>query len=64
MKEDVQFKAPWGEDMDIKSGGVLNITGRESGDIYGIQRKEFNQTYAMCDKQGTPIRMPITQRTK
>ena len=37
---------------------------KESGDIYGIQRKEFNQTYAMCDKQGTPVRMPITQRTK
>ena len=50
--------------MDIKSGGVLNITGRESGDIYGIQRKEFNQTYAMCDKQGTPIRMPTMQHVK
>lgn len=64
LKEDVQFTAPWGEEMDIKSGGVLNVTGRESGDIYGIQRKEFNQTYAMCDKQGNILPMPSVQRTK
>lgn len=51
----MEFKAPWGEDMSIKAGGVLNITGRETGDIYGIQRKEFNETYGPCDKNGTII---------
>ncbi len=64
LKEDVQFTAPWGEKMDIKAGGVLNITGRESGDIYGIQRKEFNETYAMCDKNGTPLQMPFGQKQR
>ena len=64
LKEDVQFTAPWGEEMDIKAGGVLNISGRESGDIYGIQRKEFNQTYAMCDKKGNILLKPTVQRTK
>lgn len=64
LKEDVQFKAPWGEDMDIKAGGVLNISGRESGDIYGIQRKEFNETYAMCDKQGTPVKLAFNQNQR
>ena len=64
LKEDVQFTAPWGEEMDIKAGGVLNISGRDSGDIYGIQRKEFNETYAQCDKLGTPLRINPTQLTR
>lgn len=64
LKEDVQFTAPWGEEMDIKAGGVLNISGRDSGDIYGIQRKEFNETYAQCDKQGTPLRINPQQFTR
>ncbi len=55
LQEDVEFKAPWGEEMSIKAGGVLNITDRATGDIYGIQRKEFNETYGPCDKNGTII---------
>ena len=64
LQEDVQFTAPWGEEMDIKAGGVLNVTGRDSGDIYGIQRKEFNQTYAMCDKQGNILPSPMMQKVR
>ena len=46
--------APWGEVVKIqKDGGVLNVTARETGDIYGIQRKEFEDTYDRCDAQGT-----------
>lgn len=62
LKEDVQFTAPWGEVMDIKAGGVLNITSRD--DIYGIQKKEFNQTYAMCDRTGTPIKLSSPQHLR
>lgn len=61
LKEDVQFTAPWGEKMDIKAGGVLNVSGRNSGDIYGIQRKEFNETYAPCDKNGNILPSPTMQ---
>lgn len=52
VTEDIEFTAPWGEKMTILAGGVLNISGRDSGDIYGIQKEEFNQTYAPCDKEG------------
>lgn len=55
LHEDVEFTAPWGEQMSIKKGGVLNITGRDQGDIYGIQRNEFDNTYAPCDKNGNLI---------
>lgn len=42
---DVHFEAPWGEMMYIKSGGAL--VNRGGGDIYGIQPKEFNDTYTV-----------------
>jgi hypothetical protein len=52
VKEDIEFKAPWGEEMSIKAGGMLNISGKDTGDIYGIQKQEFHQTYAPCDENG------------
>jgi len=52
VQEDITFTAPWGEEMNIKKGGMLNISGRETGDIYGIQKDEFEKTYARCDKNG------------
>ena len=45
IDEDIQFLAPWGEVMDIRAGGVLNITKIDKGYIYGIQPLEFKQTY-------------------
>lgn len=51
--ERLRFLAPWGEWMDIQAGGVLNISGRAKGDIYGIQATEFADTYGRCDKNGT-----------
>lgn len=42
---DVTFKAPWGEVMNIKAGGAL--VNRGGDDIYGIQPKEFNDTYSV-----------------
>ncbi len=55
VKEDVEFVAPWGEKMNIKAGGVLNITNLD--DIYGIQKDEFEQTYALCDKNGVIVNL-------
>ncbi len=52
VTEDIEFTAPWGEKMTILAGGALNISGRDSGDIYGIQKDEFNSTYDRCDKDG------------
>ena len=45
IDEDIQFIAPWGEVMDIRAGGALNITEIGKGYIYGIQPLEFKQTY-------------------
>jgi hypothetical protein len=53
----VMFKAPWGEQMMIKKGGVLNVTNMD--DIYGIQQQEFQETYAPCDKDGNFSRQSL-----
>ncbi|MDR2934191.1 MAG: hypothetical protein LBU68_02830, partial [Rickettsiales bacterium] len=42
---DIEFIASWGEQMNIKSGGALNITNRANGYVYGIQADEFTNTY-------------------
>ncbi len=36
--------------MNIAKGGYLNLSNLD--DIYGIKEKEFNETYAECDKNG------------
>ena len=46
--EDISFVAPWGEEMRIKKGGALIVNSRD--DIYGIQEKEFNDTYKSTGK--------------
>lgn len=43
INEDILFKAPWDEDMQIKSGGFLVLAKKD--DIYGIQEAEFHNTY-------------------
>ena len=50
IEDDISFMASWGELMNIKAGGYLNISDKD--DIYGIQENEFNETYAKCDKFG------------
>lgn len=57
LGENVMFKAPWGEQMMIKKGGVLNVTNMD--DIYGIQQAEFQETYAPCDKDGNFSRQSL-----
>lgn len=47
LNENVCFEAPWGDEMRIKAGGVLIL--RDSGEIYGVQRDEFQKTYEYVD---------------
>lgn len=48
--ENIAFKAPWGEDMNIAANGILVLSGKN--DIYGIQASEFAATYGPTDKDG------------
>lgn len=52
LDRDVSFKAPWGEDMFIKAGGMLVNGGGK--DIYGIQKEEFAATYSVVSGPGGP----------
>jgi len=45
--DNISFKAPWGEMMNIRAGGYLIINS--DTDIYGIQEEEFNNTYKFTD---------------
>ena len=49
LAESVRFVAPWGEEQFINAGGFLL---NNSGDIYGIQKQEFFDTYAESTMQG------------
>lgn len=44
LDRSVAFTAPWGEEMRIRSGGVLVHGGPK--DVYGIQPPEFKQSYS------------------
>ena len=44
LKENVSFTASWGEDMRIRSGGVLVKDGPKKA--YGIQGDEFHASYS------------------
>lgn len=43
ISESISFIAPWGETMNVVSGGYLVFTSMD--DIYAIQEKEFFDTY-------------------
>ena len=38
----------WGSDMQIAAGGYINITNSE--DMYGISKRDFEDTYAIINK--------------
>ncbi len=44
LDKNVAFTAPWGEEMRIRSGGVLVHGGPK--DVYGIQPAEFKASYS------------------
>ena len=45
VSENICFTAPWGEMINLVSGGFLVFTSMD--DIYAIQKDEFGQTYTM-----------------
>jgi len=49
IDSDVSFKAPWGEDMHMRSGDFIVDAG--NGDRYGIGQKEFNETYIPANEE-------------
>lgn len=51
INEHIEFEAPWGETMRIECGGSLVLNG--PNDIYGIQKDEFEHTYASTGKDKT-----------
>lgn len=65
VPEDIEFMVHWGENgapipFTLKAGGYLNVTDLENLgkkpiseiDIYGVQKEEFEQTYAPCSREG------------
>ena len=65
VPEDIEFMVPWGENgapipFTLKAGGYLNVTDLQNLDkkpiseidIYGVQKEEFEQTYAPCSREG------------
>jgi hypothetical protein len=48
INEHIVFEAPWGGAMKIEAGGSLILGG--PNDIYGIQKAEFENTYAPTGK--------------
>ena len=53
INEHIEFNAPWGEAMKIEAGGSLILNGPE--DIYGIQKAEFENTYASTGKDKAEV---------
>lgn len=53
IAEDLEFEAPWGEMMKIEAGGSLILGG--ANDIYGIQKAEFENTYAPTRKDAEKV---------
>lgn len=51
INEHIEFEAPWGETMRIECGGSLVLSG--PNDIYGIQKDEFEHTYASTGRDKT-----------
>lgn len=50
IDENICFTAPWGEVLNIVSGGYL-VFNKDFDDIYGIQEDEFNKTYDMIEQK-------------
>ncbi len=48
VSENICFVAPWGEVMNLVSGGYL-VFNENFDDVYGIQEPEFNETYDLVD---------------
>ena len=45
IEEDLTFIAPWGAEMNMRSGDYLCLALPDQNEIYGIGQKEFHETY-------------------
>lgn len=48
LNENISFMAPWGEKTNIAAGGYIVISN--GSDIYGVQKREFCETYVLTEK--------------
>ena len=56
VTEDTVIAAPWGEDQNIKAGGVI-FQNRASNEVYGNQQHSFEGDFAREAKDGSLIRL-------
>ncbi|MCM1364873.1 MAG: TIR domain-containing protein [Faecalibacterium sp.] len=58
ISEDISFTAPWGEKMNIASGGYIVLGAGD--DYYGVQKAEFEATYEPtgdeCEEDGSVLK--------
>jgi hypothetical protein len=63
MEEDIVIHASWGEDQQIKAGGVL-FRSNASPDVYGNQKHSFEGDFARVGDDGSmmPLTAPLEEQ--
>lgn len=63
MEEDVVIAASWGEDQQIKAGGIL-FRSEASPDVYGNQKHSFEGDFARVGDDGSmmPLSAPLQEQ--
>jgi hypothetical protein len=63
MEQDIVITAPWGEDQQIKSGGIL-FRSNASPDVYGNQKHSFEGDFAREGVDGSlmPLTAPLQEQ--
>lgn len=63
MEENIVIAAPWGEDQQIKAGGVL-FRSNASPDVYGNQKHSFEGDFAREGVDGSlmPLTAPLEEQ--
>ena len=60
MEEDIVIAAPWGEDQQIKAGGIL-FRSNASPDVYGNQKHSFEADFAREGADGSDCSIGRTE---
>lgn len=63
MEEDIVIHASWGEDQQIKAGGIL-FRSNASPDVYGNQKHSFEGDFARVGDDGSmmPLTAPLEEQ--
>lgn len=48
-KEDIVFRAPWGEFQGVRAGGY--VLDKEDGERYGVEKEAFEATYESIEEE-------------